>query len=140
MTTGSTGDMGAATRIRHWRAPEERSSRLAFPVARALQPGASTRDGQPFHSTVRKPSDAITSRSLLGNEEHEVHHVLGLAAEALAQAAVLRGNTSGARILLAVALHQAVPIAMSGIVAKPNSSSAEQAGDGNILAVHQLAV
>ena len=44
---------------------------------------------------------------LLGNKEHKVLDVLGLAAEAATQAAVLRSDAGGAGILLAVALHEA---------------------------------
>ena len=44
---------------------------------------------------------------LLGHEKHEALHVLRLAREAPAQAAVLRGDARRAGVLLAVALHEA---------------------------------
>ena len=65
--------------------------------------------------------------------------VLGLAAEAATQAAVLRGDAGGAGILLAVALHEAAHRdERHGRKAK--LLGAQQAGDGNIGAVHELAV
>lgn len=76
---------------------------------------------------------------LLGNKEHKVLDVLGLAAEAATQAAVLRGDAGGAGILLAVALHEAAHRdERHGRKAK--LLGAQQAGDGNIGAVHELAV
>ena len=76
---------------------------------------------------------------LLGNKEHKVLNVLGLAAEAATQAAVLRGDAGGASILLAVALHEAAHRdERHGRKAK--LLGAQQAGDGNIGAVHELAV
>ena len=65
--------------------------------------------------------------------------VLGLAAEAATQAAVLRGDAGGAGILLAVALHEAAHRdERHGRKAK--LLGAQQTGDGNIGAVHELAV
>ena len=65
--------------------------------------------------------------------------VLGLAAEAATQAAVLRGDAGGAGILLAVALHEATHRdERHGRKAK--LLGAQQTGDGNIGAVHELAV
>ena len=76
---------------------------------------------------------------LLGNKEHKVLDVLGLAAEAATQAAVLRGDAGRAGILLAVALHEAAHRdERHGRKAK--LLGAQQAGDGNIGAVHELAV
>ena len=44
---------------------------------------------------------------LLGNEQHEPLDMLGLAGKAVAQAAVLCGDTCWAGVLLAIALHEA---------------------------------
>ena len=76
---------------------------------------------------------------LLGNEEHKVLNVLGLTAEATAQAAVLRGDAGRAGILLAVALHEAAH-GDERHGRKAKLLGAQQAGDGNIGAVHELAV
>ena len=76
---------------------------------------------------------------LLGNKEHKVLDMLGLAAEAATQATVLRRDAGGAGILLAVALHEAAHRdERHGRKAK--LLGAQQAGDGNIGAVHELAV
>ena len=76
---------------------------------------------------------------LLGNKEHKVLDVLGLAAEAATQAAVLRGDAGGAGILLAVALHEAAHRdERHGRKAK--LLGAQQAGNGDIGTVHELAV
>ena len=76
---------------------------------------------------------------LLGNKEHKVLNVLGLAAEAATQAAVLRGDAGGAGILLAVALHEAAH-GDERHGRKAKLLGTQQAGDGNIGAVHELAV
>ena len=76
---------------------------------------------------------------LLGNKEHKVLDVLGLAAEAATQAAVLRSDAGRAGILLAVALHEAAH-GDERHSRKAKLLGAQQAGDGNIGAVHELAV
>ena len=76
---------------------------------------------------------------LLGNKEHKVLNVLGLAAEAATQATVLRGDAGRAGILLAVALHEAAH-GDERHGRKAKLLGAQQAGDGNIGAVHELAV
>ena len=76
---------------------------------------------------------------LLGNKEHTVLNVLGLAAEAATQAAVLRSDTGRAGVLLAVALHEAAH-GDERHGRKAKLLGAQQAGDGNIGAVHELAV
>ena len=76
---------------------------------------------------------------LLGNKEHKVLDVLGLAAEAVTQAAVLRGDAGRAGVLLAVALHEATH-GDKRHGRKAKLLGAQQAGDGNIGAVHELAV
>ena len=137
MTTGSTGNMGAELAFaigEHRRKVEQ----VSLPVARHFNLAQAL--GMANHFIYRAEAKRCHNLTqLLGNEEHKVHHVLGLAAEALAQAAVLRGNTSGARILLAVALHQAAH-SNERHRRKTELFSAEQAGHGNILAIHQLAV
>ena len=76
---------------------------------------------------------------LLGNKEHKALDVLGLAAEATTQAAVLRSDAGRAGILLAVALHEAAHRdERHGRKAKLLGT--QQTGDGNIGAVHELAV
>ena len=66
-------------------------------------------------------------------------NVLGLAAEAATQAAVLRSDAGGTGILLAGALHEAAHRdERHGRKAKLLGT--QQAGDGNIGAVHELAV
>ena len=76
---------------------------------------------------------------LLGNKEHKALDVLGLTAEAVTQTAVLRRDAGRAGILLAVALHEAAHgDERHGCKAK--LLGAQQAGDGNIGAVHELAV
>ena len=76
---------------------------------------------------------------LLGNKEHKVLDVLGLAAEAATQAAVLRSDAGRAGILLAVALHEAAHRdERHGRKAK--LLGAQQAGNGDIGTVHELAV
>ncbi len=76
---------------------------------------------------------------LLGNKEHKVLNVLGLAAEAATQAAVLRSDAGRAGVLLAVALHEAAHRdERHGRKAKLLGT--QQAGDGDVGAVHELAV
>ena len=76
---------------------------------------------------------------LLGNEHHVIDHVLGLAREALAQAAILRGDAHRTGVLLAIALHEtAHRDERHG--RKAELLGSEQAGDGDITAVHELAV
>ena len=76
---------------------------------------------------------------LLGNKEHKVLNVFGLAAEAVTQATVLRSDAGGAGILLAVALHEAAHRdERHGRKAKLLGT--QQAGDGDVSAVHELAV
>ena len=76
---------------------------------------------------------------LLGNKEHKVLDVLWLAAEAATQAAVLRSDAGRAGILLAVALHEAAHRdERHGRKAKLLGT--QQAGDGDVGAVHELAI
>ena len=76
---------------------------------------------------------------LLGHKEHKVLNVLGLAAETATQAAVLRSDAGRAGVLLAVALHEAAHgDERHGREAKLLGT--QQTGDGNIGAVHELAV
>ena len=76
---------------------------------------------------------------LLCHQIHEVDHVLGLAVEALAQLAVLRGDTHGAGVRLAVALHEAAKREQRGS-AKVKDLGAEKRGHGHVATVHELAV
>ena len=76
---------------------------------------------------------------LLGNKEHKVLNVLGLAAEAATQATVLRGNAGRAGILLAVALHEAAH-GDERHGRKAKLLGTQQAGDGDVGAVHELAI
>ena len=76
---------------------------------------------------------------LLGNKEHKVLNVLGLAAEAATQAAVLRGDAGRAGVLLAVALHEATH-GDERHGRKAKLLGTQQAGDGDVGAVHELAV
>ena len=76
---------------------------------------------------------------LLGHKEHKVLDVLGLAAEAATQAAVLRSDAGRAGILLAVALHEAAH-GDERHGRKAKLLGTQQAGDGNIGAVHELAI
>ena len=76
---------------------------------------------------------------LLGYKEHKVLNVLGLAAEAATQAAVLRGDAGRAGVLLAVTLHEAAH-GDERHGRKAKLLGAQQAGDGNVGAVHELAV
>ena len=76
---------------------------------------------------------------LLGNKEHKVLDVLGLAAEAVTQAAVLRRDAGRAGVLLAVALHEAAH-GDERHGRKTKLLGTQQAGDGDIGTVHELAV
>ncbi len=76
---------------------------------------------------------------LLGNKEHKVLNVLGLAAEAVTQAAVLRRDAGRAGILLAVALHEATH-GDERHGRKTKLLGTQQAGDSDVGAVHELAV
>ena len=76
---------------------------------------------------------------LLGNKEHKVLNVLGLAAEAVTQTAVLRGDAGRAGVLLAVALHEAAH-GDERHGRKAKLLGTQQAGDGDVGAVHELAV
>ena len=76
---------------------------------------------------------------LLGNKEHKVLNVLGLAAEAMTQTAVLRGDAGRAGVLLAVALHKAAH-GDERHGRKAKLLGTQQAGDGNVGTVHELAV
>ena len=76
---------------------------------------------------------------LLGHKEHKVLNVLGLTAEAVTQAAVLRSDAGRAGVLLAVALHEATH-GDERHGRKAKLLGAQQAGDGNIGAVHEFAV
>ena len=76
---------------------------------------------------------------LLGHKEHEALDVLGLAGKSVAQAAVLRGDARGAGVLLAVALHKAAH-GDKRHGGKAELLGAKQAGDGDVGAVHKLAV
>ena len=66
-------------------------------------------------------------------------NVLGLAAEAATQAAVLRRDAGRAGVLLAVTLHEAAH-GDERHGRKAKLLGAQQAGDGNVGAVHELAV
>ena len=76
---------------------------------------------------------------LLGNKEHKALDVLGLAAEAATQAAVLRSDAGRAGILLAVALHEAAH-GDERHGRKAKLLGTQQAGDGDVGAVHELAI
>ena len=76
---------------------------------------------------------------LLGDEQHEPLDVLGLTGEAVAQAAVLRGDAGRARVLLAVALHEA-PHGDERHGGEAELLGAQQARHGDVGAVHELAV
>ena len=76
---------------------------------------------------------------LLGNKEHKVLDVLWLAAEAATQAAVLRSDAGRAGILLAVALHEAAH-GDERHGRKAKLLGTQQAGNGDIGTVHELAV
>lgn len=65
--------------------------------------------------------------------------VLGLTAEAVTQAAVLRSDAGGAGILLAIALHEAAH-GDERHGRKAKLLGAQQAGDGNVGTVHEFAV
>ncbi len=67
---------------------------------------------------------------LLGNEQHKVHDVLGLARKRCA-AAVLRGDARRAGILLAVALHEAAH-GDERHGRKAKLLGAQQRGDGHV--------
>ena len=76
---------------------------------------------------------------LLGYHHHVVHHVFRLTAEARAQLAVLRGDAHGAGVLLAIALHQAAH-RDERHGGEPEFFGAQEAGDRNVAAIHQLAI
>ena len=76
---------------------------------------------------------------LLGCVQHEVHHVLRLAREALPQARVLRGDTHGAGVLLAVALHEAAK-RDERRRAEAKLLGTQEARDRDVAAVHELRV
>ena len=76
---------------------------------------------------------------LLGHEHHEVHHVLGLAGEAAAQLAVLRGDAHRAGVLLAIALHHAAH-GHQRHGGEAELLGAEQRRHGHVAAAHELAV
>lgn len=76
---------------------------------------------------------------LLGHKEHKVLNVLGLTAEAVTQAAVLRSDAGRAGVLLAVALHEATH-GDERHGRKAKLLGTQQTGDGDVGAVHELAV
>ena len=76
---------------------------------------------------------------LLGNKEHKVLDVLGLAAEAVTQTAVLRGDAGRAGVLLAVALHEAAA-GDERHGGEAELLSTKKRGDGDVAAAHELAV
>ena len=92
MTTGSTGNMGAELAFaigEHRRKVEQ----VSLPVARHFNLAQAL--GMANHFIYRAEAKRCHNLTqLLGNEEHEVHHVLGLAAEALAQALFVHFQTT----------------------------------------------
>ena len=91
---------------------------------------------------ILEPRDAERGHDLahvLGDEEEELDHVLGLPAEALAQLGVLRGDADRARVQVAGAHHHAA----HGDQRRGGEAhlvGAEQRGDHDVAARLQLAV
>ena len=98
-------DARAATsgRCRIWR--EVDAARL--PVLDRRRARRAGRRGRPSRRRVRKPSSRHDLAHLLGDEDHEVDHVLGLALELLAQLRVLRRDADRAGVEVADAHHDA---------------------------------
>ena len=111
---------------------------LAFQCASAS--AASSLSTRPtISSTVRKPSLAMCCAHLLGDEEEEVDHVLGLAREARAQHRVLRGDAHRAGIQVALAHHDAAHRDQRR-GGESEFLGAQQRGDHHVAAGLQLAV
>ena len=72
-----------------------------LPLPQQVHAGPRARPG------VRTPSAAMLPAQLLGDQEEEVHHVLGLAGKLLAQLRVLRGDADRAGVEVALAQHDA---------------------------------
>ena len=86
-----------------------------------------------------EPELGHDAAKLLGHHRHETHNVLGAPLEPIAKNAVLRGDAHGARVLLAVALHQTAH-RHKRHGRKPELLGSKQAGNGNIAAVHEFAI
>lgn len=117
---------------------DERSSRRAFHerTARVCRRHSTC----PHHLVDGgKPQLGHDLAQLLGHEHHVVDHVLGLAGEAVAQTAILRGDAHRAGILLAIALHEATH-RDERHGGEAELLGTEQAGDGDVAPVHELAV
>ena len=76
---------------------------------------------------------------LLGDEQHEIHHVFRLAGEAAPQGGILGSNAHGAGIQVAHPHHHAAHGDQGG-GGEAEFLRAQDAGDGHIPAAHQLAV
>ena len=56
-----------------------------------------------LNSAETKPRHDMTK--MLGDHQHVIHNIFGLALETPTQLAILRGNANRARVLLAITLH-----------------------------------
>ena len=102
--SGSSGPTSGPTSGRWKMAEKSRPrafqwSRAGFISRHSLRPTISSRR--------RKPSEAISSRTFLGDELHEGHDVAGVARELLAQARVLVATPTGQVLRVADAHHDA---------------------------------
>ena len=92
---------------------------------------------QLLHAANAQPRHDLPQ--LLGDEEHEIHHIFRFALEALAKLRVLGGDAHRAGIQIAYPHHHAAH-ADQRRGSKAEFLRAQHAGDGHVPAAHELAV